>query len=359
MPQRTSQDHSIPNLTQIISSQFTRLNDACSTNNLHPFSRTQNVLQSKQHSERQLPSGTENVTNAPRQPLIAVIAAFNEDRFIGSVVLKTLHYVDHVIVVDDGSQDNTAQIAREAGAIVIQHEQNKGKAQAINTGLKHARDLDASIVVLLDADGQHDPAEIPALIEPVQTDKADIVVGSRFLGVRSRIPRWRIFGQHALTLATNVASGVMLTDSQSGFRALSHDALNAMKFRPKGGFSIESEMQFLVQQHRLTVEEVPVQMSYEEKSKRNPFGHGLQVLNGIMALVGQHRPLFFFGTPGALLIILGMIMGVIVVQLYNQHQTLAVGYALISIVLFLIGVQALFTGIILHTIRAFLTDYNQ
>lgn len=298
------------------------------------------------------------MTNAARQPIIAVIAAFNEDRFIGSVVLKTLHYVDHVIVVDDGSQDNTAQIAREAGATVIEHAANKGKAQAINTGLKTARDMDPSIVVLLDADGQHDPAEIPALIKPVQTEQADIVVGSRFLGVRSRIPRWRIFGQHALTLATNVASGVMLTDSQSGYRALSSSALQALNFRPKGGFSIESEMQFLVQKHRLTVEEVPVQMTYEEKSKRNPFRHGLQVLNGIMTLVGQHRPLFFFGTPGAFLILLGLIMGGIVVQRYDQYQTLAVGYALISVVLFLIGIQALFTGVILHTIRAFLTDYD-
>jgi len=287
---------------------------------------------------------------------VAVIAAYNEDRFIGSVVLKTRHYVDQVVVVDDGSTDQTAQIASEAGAIVIRHEKNCGKAEAINTGLERAREMDAAVVVLIDADGQHDPAEIPALLAPLEAQQADIVVGSRFLGVRSPIPRWRTLGQHALTLATNVASGVALTDSQSGFRALSRKALQTLTFRPGGGFSVESEMQFLVQQHRLSIIEVPVRMMYVERSKRNPFTHGFQVLNGILALVSQHRPLFFFGVPGLVILALGLALGAVVVDRYNTYQTLAVGYALISVLLDIIGIQTLFTGIVLHSIRAFLTD---
>lgn len=292
-------------------------------------------------------------------PTIAVIAAYNEDRFIGSVVLKSRRHVDRVIVVDDGSTDDTARIAEAAGADVIRHTHNHGKARAINTGLERARELDAAVVILIDADGQHNPAEIPALIAPVQDQKADIVVGSRFLGVRSRIPRWRIVGQHALTLATNMASGVPLTDSQSGFRALSRKALHALAFRPNGGFSIESEMQFLVQKHRLAIEEVPVRMTYEEGAKRNPFTHGFQVLNGIIALVSQHRPLFFFGIPGLVILAAGLILGIIVVDRYNTYQSLAVGYALISILLDIIGIQTLFTGIVLHSIRAFLTGSQQ
>lgn len=295
-------------------------------------------------------------TANPLTPKIAVIAAFNEDRFIGSVVLKTQRYVDHVIVVDDGSTDHTAAIAEAAGAELIRLEDNRGKAQAVNVGLRRARELDAGIVVLIDADGQHNPGEIPHLIEPIESQRADIVVGSRFLQVRSRIPRWRIFGQHALTLATNVASGVSLTDSQSGFRALSRRALRTLKFRPGGGFSIESEMQFLVHQHKLAVQEVPVSVDYSERPKRNPFRHGMQVINGIMALVGQHRPLLFFGVPGMIILLLGIGMGIIVVDRYNTYQTLAVGYALISVLLGIIGIQTLFTGIILHSIRGFLAD---
>ncbi|WP_238626274.1 glycosyltransferase family 2 protein [Aggregatilinea lenta] len=289
-------------------------------------------------------------------PIVAVIAAHNEDRFIGSVVLKASQHVDHVIVVDDGSQDATADIARAAGAEVLLHDHNRGKAEAVNTGLSRARDMGAALVVLLDADGQHDPNHIPALIEPIRSGAADVVVGSRFLGIRSRIPRWRIFGQHALTLATNVASGVPLTDSQSGYRALSRSALERLRFRPNGGFSIESEMQFLVHQHGLTIAEVPVTMTYEEPAKRNPFSHGLQVLNAIITLVSQHRPLFFFGVSGMILLLIGIALGLLVIDRYNTYKTLAVGYALISILLDVAGIQTLFTGVILHSIRAFLAD---
>ena len=237
-----------------------------------------------------------------------------------------------MIVVDDGSSDDTARVAEDAGATLIRHERNQGKAQAINTGLQRAREIGAQIVVLLDGDGQHNPEQIPTLVAPIQAGEADVVVGSRFLGIQSEIPRWRIFGQQALTLATNVASGVSVSDSQSGFRALSEKALHALIFRPNGGFSIESEMQFLILQHQLVVTEIPVEMiGYEEGPKRNPFGHGMQVINGIMTLVGQHRPLFFFGTAGIIILTMGLALGLYVVDQYNTYQELAVGTALISL----------------------------
>jgi len=97
-----------------------------------------------------------------------------------------------------------------------------------------------------------------------------------------------------------------------------------------------------------------VSVTYAERPKRNPFGHGFQVVNGILVLVSQHRPLIFFGVPGLLILALGLALGVIVVDRYNDYQTLAVGTALISILLAIIGIQTLFTGIILHSIRALL-----
>ncbi|MBO9309939.1 MAG: glycosyltransferase family 2 protein, partial [Chloroflexi bacterium] len=258
-------------------------------------------------------------------PLIAVIPAFNEDRFIASVVLKARRYVDRVIVVDDGSQDETAWVAEAAGAEVIR-QPNSGKAAALNTGLAAAQARNAAAVILLDGDGQHDPNDIPRLLAPIQSGAADLVVGSRFMGLRSNTPRWRVVGQRALTALTNAASGVPLSDSQSGFRALSKRALNLMTFTSRG-FSVESEMQFLIRQHNLQALEVPISVNYDERPKRNPFAHGFQVLTGILRLVGQHRPLFFFGTTGALAILIGLLLGASVVSTYNTYSALALGTA--------------------------------
>src|SRR5450432_3460765 len=288
----------------------------------------------------------------PEGPILALVPAFNEDRFIASVVLKALHFVDEVIVVDDGSTDETSSLAEAAGARVVQLPTNMGKASAINAGFAVARELKAQALVMLDGDGQHSPTDIPALLKPILSGEADVVVGSRFLGVASEIPRWRQFGQHALTLATNAASGVALSDSQNGFRAFSRRAVDSFDFQTRG-FSVESEMQFLIKHHELTVREVPIAVNYDEKRKRNPIAHGLQVLNGIMRMIGQNRPLFFFGVPGMLIMLLGLLFGYGVVDSYNVTEKLAVGSALIAITLVIIGTVTLFTGIILHTIRAY------
>lgn len=288
-------------------------------------------------------------------PILAIIPAFNEDRFIGSVVLKARRYVDQVIVVDDGSTDETASIAESAGATVIRQEANSGKAAALNAGLELARGLNASAVVMLDGDGQHSPSDIPAILKPVVAGDADITVGSRFLGVESSIPSWRVAGQQALTVATNLSSGVKLSDSQNGFRALSRHAVEQLRFKTKG-FSVESEMQFLIKQHDLAVREVPIAVNYDEGPKRNPLAHGFQVLNGILRMIGQNRPLFFFGVPGLLILTIGLLMGIEVVDRFNTYSALAVGRSLIAITLCIMGVFSLFTGVILHTIRSYMLD---
>jgi glycosyltransferase involved in cell wall biosynthesis len=288
-------------------------------------------------------------------PILAVIPAYNEDRFIGSVVLKTRRFVDEVVVVDDGSTDETASLAESAGAQVIRQAGNFGKAAAINVGFAAARQRNVAAVVMLDGDGQHSPADIPALLKPILSGEADLVVGSRFLGVESNTPRWRVFGQHALTLATNMASGVALTDSQNGFRAVSRKAIESLSFKTNG-FSVESEMQFLIKHHDLTVAEVPIAVNYDEKPKRNPVAHGLQVLNGILRMIGQNRPLFFFGVPGSAFLLIGAVLGVLIVDSFNRFEKFPIGTALIAITLMIIGLLSVFTGIILHTIRAYMTE---
>jgi glycosyltransferase involved in cell wall biosynthesis len=293
--------------------------------------------------------------DAPSSLIMAVIPAHNEDRFIAGVVLKARRHVGHVLVVDDGSTDETAWIAESAGAEVIRQPRNMGKAAALNTGLAIARQRAAAAVILIDGDGQQDPNDIPKLLAPILAGEADIVIGSRFMGVESNTPRWRVFGQQALTAVTNAASGVALTDSQSGYRALSARALAHMVFKAPG-FSVESEMQFIIKEHALTAREVPIIVNYDEAPKRNPIRHGLQVLNGILRMVGQNRPLFFFGVPGMVALAVGVLIGFSVVSTYNLYSALAVGNALIAITLCILGVFSIFTGVILHTIRAYMTE---
>ncbi|RME36369.1 MAG: glycosyltransferase family 2 protein [Thermoflexia bacterium] len=161
------------------------------------------------------------VSRAQGASVVAVIPAYNEARFIGSVVLQARQYVDAVIVVDDGSTDATAEIAQVAGALVLRHEQNQGKGKALWTGLQAARRLNPQAVVLLDGDGEHLPPEIPLVLAPVLAGEADMVVGSRCLNGNSRVPRIRVWGHRFFNFLSNRTSGVHLTDSQNGFRAFS------------------------------------------------------------------------------------------------------------------------------------------
>ena len=290
-----------------------------------------------------------------RHRVVVVIPAFNEDRFIGSVVIKVLKHPVTVIVVDDGSQDDTAAVAGAAGATVIRHDENLGKGAALNTGLGEARKQDPGAVVLLDADGQHIPEELGQLLSPILENKADLVLGSRYIRGVSVVPRHRIWGHWAFNWITRLGSGIGSTDSQSGFRALSPRALQVLSFSSRG-FSVESEMQYIIREHDLRLVEVPITIQYVEKPKRNVIQHGLLVLNGILRLTGQYRPLLFFGVPGFFLLLAGFIWGWRVVDIYRHFQNLAVGYTMISLLLTIIGMVTLTTGIILHSMRGLLTE---
>ncbi|MCP5096860.1 MAG: glycosyltransferase family 2 protein [Chloroflexi bacterium] len=287
-----------------------------------------------------------------------IIPAYNEERFIGSVVLKSRQYSDNVIVVDDGSSDQTAAVAATAGAYVIEHHINQGKGGALNTGFAYAQDIGADVIVTIDADGQHDVEEISAVIDPVINGDADLVIGSRYLVNNSDVPPHRVIGHKAFNFITNQASGTSVTDSQSGFRAFSPRCLSKLAFS-SNGFSVESEMQFIAREHALKLVEVPITIYYHDAPKRSVWAHGLTVLNGILRLVGQYRPLLFFGLVGICMLILGLGWGLWVIDLFRQTRELATGYALISALLFIIGNIALSTGIILHSVRGLLLNIPQ
>ncbi len=218
---------------------------------------------------------------------IAVIPAYNEAGTIRRVIREALQQVDEVIVVNDGSVDNTAVLAQAAGAFVVSHPHNLGKGAALNTGLQTAASLKAEIVTILDADKQHDPAEIPLLADKLIRDKLDMVIGSRYLQ-KNDIPVYRCLGLFVLNMMTNLGSGVCVTDSQSGFRVFSKKAVQLMCFKERG-FSVESEMQFIAAKYSLKVGEVPIKAFYQGKAKRNPVVHGFFVLSRIFSLYREYK----------------------------------------------------------------------
>ena len=285
--------------------------------------------------------------------IVVAIPCFNEDRFIGSVVAKSRKYADEVIVIDDGSYDDSAQVAEIAGASVYKHEVNRGYGAAIRNCLAKGIKHHADILVTIDGDGQHDPQDILELIKPIQMGEADVVIGSRFLDKKSEAPFYRRIGQHALNVATNVGSGHKLSDSQSGCRAYTSEALKKLNLT-ESGMAVSSQIQFAIKEAGLRVSEVPIGVSYEEKSKRNPVGHGLNVLTRIVVLFILRHPLLTFGIPGLAFMIGALILGLQVIDTYNDYKKVAVGTALITVLLATGGFLTLFGALILQAMKELL-----
>lgn len=188
---------------------------------------------------------------------LAVIPAFNEDNSIANIVQETRKYVDQVIVVDDSSRDNTQELARRSGAIVLHHSKNRGVGAAMITGIAYAQKLKPDIVVTLDADGQHNPKDIPWLIHPIRVGRADWVLGSRFLqGPPANTLLIKCLGNKFFTFITSILAGVKLTDAQTGFRALNRKALLALDLRSE--FTYTHEMLLILGHKGYRGVEVPI-----------------------------------------------------------------------------------------------------
>ncbi|MCK9361052.1 glycosyltransferase family 2 protein [Patescibacteria group bacterium] len=196
--------------------------------------------------------------------VIAVMPAFREETRISGAILGMKPLVDAIVVVDDGSGDATPLRAKEAGAIVLRHSLNRGQGAALRTGTDAALKLGADIVLHVDADGQHDPEYVPALLEPVKQGKADVVFGSRFLGNESEsIPFARRLVLAAAKRFNAFALGIphRVTDPQSGLRAMTASAARKIDFR-QDRMAHCSEILRIVTRSDLRWIEVPARVHY-------------------------------------------------------------------------------------------------
>jgi glycosyltransferase involved in cell wall biosynthesis len=290
----------------------------------------------------------------PSANTLVAMPAYNEENYIGSMVLKVRQYANETLVIDDGSTDRTAEIAEMAGATVIRHQENSGKGTAVQTILEEARKRSTDILVILDADSQHNPEEIPTLIKPIQ-DGYDLVIGSR-RQQSSKTPRYRRLGQKVLAYMTRILTKETSDDTESGFRALSRKAISELQLREKG-FAIETEMIANAIDKGLKIHHVPISNIYtQDGSTLNPIRHGLGVLIRILTMISERRPLAFFGLGGLVLVTLGLVMGIIVIQLFAANNVLPVGYTVLTAVLLIIGMFSIFTSIILHVMANIVAD---
>jgi len=289
-------------------------------------------------------------TQQTRVKVLAGIAAYNEARYVAGIVLQARQYVDEVIVVDDGSTDNTARVAELAGATVIRHPQNKGKGAAIQSILAEARRRNPDVLVLLDADAQHDSDEIPVLIKPI-SQGFDLVIGSRE-AQEEKTPLYRRIGKKVIFRSSRFASKTNIYDSESGFRALSPKAMNELDLQTNG-FAVESEMITLAADKNLKITEVPISNIYTtDGSTLNPIRHGIDVLSRIIVIISQRRPLFFFGLASGIFLAAGLIAGFRVLHIVTTTGQVAIGTTILTTLFLVAGILSIFTGIILNALRS-------
>ncbi len=287
---------------------------------------------------------------------LVCIPAFNEENTIGEIVEKSLQYADKVIVCNDGSTDNTEKIAKEKGAIIINHKKNLGYGAAIITLFEEAQKQNAEIMITLDGDGQHNPEQIPALISALTENNVDVVIGSRFLDKNTNSPGYRQTGIKIITSASNFGTNFKVSDSQSGFRVYSKKAINAIH-PTEEGMSVSTEILLKASNKGLSVAEVPITVSYEgETSTHKPVPQGVSVLMNTLKFISVKHPITFYGFPGIAMIIGGTVFGALFLDEYLSNQTIFYGSLFGSILLFLMGSILIATAIILFSMATLMSE---
>jgi len=286
----------------------------------------------------------------------ACIPAYNEENTISDLVKTAKRHVDKVVVCDDGSTDKTLENAKLAGAEIITHKKNQGYGAAIVSLFDYCRMQNVDVMVTLDGDGQHDPNQIPILLDTLSQHNVDVVLGSRFLDNNTSTPGYRKRGIKIITSAANYGADFKVSDAQSGFRAYSKNAIDAIH-PTEQGMSVSTEILLKISNKGLSLAEVPITTSYDgDTSEQNPVPHGVSVLANTLKYVSIKHPLQFYGIPAIVLLTVGTIFGAIFLDQYINYQIIFYGSLLASGVTFLVGAILLVTSIILFSMANLIRD---
>ena len=282
--------------------------------------------------------------------IVIGIPAYNEEKNIAGIIssLQELDYL--VIVCNDGSYDHTGKIAEKMGAIVVNHEKNIGYGAAIKSLFVKAKEIDSDVLVTFDGDGQHNVSEIKDVLTPLVSKKADIVIGSRFLGEgEDKIPKYRKFGIKAITKISSLSNNLDIKDAQSGFRGYNKKALNEIN-PTENGMGVSTEILIKASKKDLKIIEIPIIINYEgNTSTHNPASHGISVIFSTMKFTALDHPLKFYGIPGVVLLLIGLFFIVWTLHEFSLHRTIITNIALIAVGTTMLGTVFLLTSIILYS----------
>jgi len=293
-----------------------------------------------------------------KKKMIVTMPAYNEARTIGPI-LRGIHkvmadkgYNYQILVVNDGSKDETALIAKRENALVISHPYKCGLAETFRTEIKGCLEMGADIIIHIDADGQYLPRQIPLLVQEIENGY-DLVLGSRFLGTIESMPFTKRVGNIAFSKVISRIIKQKITDCQTGFRAFTREVAEKMPITSDHTYTQEQVIRGVKQKFK--IKEVPVYFAKRNGKSRlisNPFEYALKAWINILRIYRDYEPLKFFGGFGLILIALGTMLGLWFIY---THLTVGIkghlGLIMLMLLLLLGGIQILFFG--------FLADMNK
>lgn len=286
--------------------------------------------------------------------IVITIPAYNEGKTLGAVIRDIGKAMDSsayksaykVLVVDDGSADDTAKAARKAGAIVVSHPRNCGLAETFRTEVRKSLDLGADIIVHIDADGQYLPKEIPLLIREVQAGN-DLVLGSRFKGTIEEMPIIKRWGNKAFSRAISKITGMEISDGQTGFRAFTKDVAKRITIISNHTYTQEQIIKAV--RGKFRIKEVPVYFAKREGKSRlisNPLEYAAKAWISILRIYRDYEPLRFFGVMGGAIFFLGFLLGLylVYIQLFGEGVNRHLGLMMLDVLVLSIGFQLIIFG---------------
>lgn len=291
--------------------------------------------------------------------IVITIPAYNESATIGNIisnikkVMSNTRYSYKILVVDDGSKDNTAKLAKQAGAIVFSHPKNYGLAEAFKTEIEKALELNADIIVHFDADGQYLSEDIPKLLKAVE-DGSELVLGNRFKSDLMHMPLIKRLGNRAFSEVISQVTGMKIEDAQTGFRAFTNEVAKKVEISSLHTYTQEQIIRAVKQKFR--IKEIPITFKPRKSGKsrlvKNPLEYAVRAWINIFRIYRDYEPLRFFSMFGLLFLFAGLLIGILII--YSVLMTGTVGglpRVMLSVLFISIGVQIILFGFLADILR--------